>query len=101
MAAMIHETDISTLNLDDAIYSLQDVENYIQNMESKEPPNYEKEDYYYWSMDINDALFERSLLIKRATLLLDKELEEYFNGEFVWFWSKDAACKLLKEAVTI
>jgi hypothetical protein len=99
MATMIEEGEISHLNLEDAIYRLQDLENYIHNMESKEPPSYEKEDYYYWSMDINDALFERSLLIKRATLLLDKELEEYFNGEFVWFWSKEAACKLLRLAV--
>jgi hypothetical protein len=72
MTTMIEEVEISHLSLEDAIYRLQDLENYIQNMDLKEPPKYEKEDYYYWSLDINDAWFERSLLIKRATLLLDK-----------------------------
>ena len=50
-------------------------------------------------MEIDDALYEKRLIIQRATFLLDKQLDDYFSEEFVWFWSKEAACKILREAV--
>ena len=99
MTAMIEEEDISHLNLENSLYVLENLNNYIHYLEQKEPPSYEKEDHYYWSMEFDDALYEKRLIIQRATFLLDKQLDDYFSEEFVWFWSKEAACKILREAV--
>jgi hypothetical protein len=77
------------------------VSSIIREMEEQEPvgPTYEKSDKYMWHLQINQAWSKRRNLKAQITLILDQELEEYFQLAHEGSWDKREACRLLRQKV--
>jgi hypothetical protein len=96
MMAPIDEQTIAQLDMAAAETMLKGLNDCINLLEDTEPPSHHKDDHYYWYREFSDIWYDKKLVEKRISALLDQELDNYFKLDPMFCWSKEKACNILK-----